>query len=102
MLLKNTAGKPDAILTMSVAAMVIVLLKVLLGGFSVTLEDTLVVDGVKTVISFGAIDGTVIGALLTPTLGAYVARRYTEQKFAVDMNNNGVIDPEEKVEEKEE
>lgn len=65
--LKNTAGKPDACLTMAVVCLAVVLVKLLIAG----------------VVIFGhqlgtAPDGGAIGALLAPTLGAYWARRHTD------------------------
>lgn len=87
-MLRNTDGKKDAVLTMAAVAMAVVLVKILLSGLSLTIKGT--------IITFGTIDSALVGALLTPTLGAYVARRYTEKKFNVDLNNNGKIDPEEK------
>ena len=71
--MKNTSGKPDAVLTMAFIGFLIVVIKVLMAG------STLVWNG--DTISFGEIDATTIGAILTPTLGAYVARRYTDKKF---------------------
>lgn len=74
---------------MSTIGFIVVILKVLLMGVSI------VIDG-KPIVTFGTIDATVIGAIITPTLGAYVTRRYMDKKFNYDKNNNGVIDPEEK------
>lgn len=88
MWIKNTEGRKDAVLTMALIGFLIVLAKVLLAGVSVD------VAGAK--YDFGTIDGMVVAAVLTPTLGAYVARRYTDKKFNVDTNENGIIDPEEK------
>lgn len=75
MWIKNTDGKPDAVLTMTLAGFVVVLTKILLAGI------TIVMAGRE--ISFGSIDGAVIGALLAPTLGAYVARRYTDKRHSL-------------------
>ena len=76
--IKNTNGRQDAILTMALIGFLVVLVKVLLSDVSfVFLEKT---------IAFGSIDAGVIGAVLTPTLGAYVARRYTDRKFKVKEN----------------
>lgn len=83
MLITNTAGKKDAVLTMAVFAMVVLLVKVLLQGVSITLHGT-------TIISFGTVDSGIIGALLTPTLSAYVARRYTEHKFKTIIGDSPV------------
>lgn len=88
--IKNTDGKPDAILTMSVVGFAVVLIKVLLGGHTIT--NSLM----NVSIEILPIDAATIGAILTPTLSAYVARRFTDKKYNVDLNNNGVIDPEEK------
>jgi len=73
MWIKNTDGKKDAVLTMATLGFAVVLIKVLLGGSHFHIGNQEVVIGV--------IDGSVIGALLTPTLGAYVARRYTDKKL---------------------
>jgi hypothetical protein len=68
--IKNTDGKPDAVLTMATLGFITCILKVLLAGAALTL-------GAKT-FAAGTIDGGIIAAILTPTLGAYVARRYTD------------------------
>jgi len=71
---KNTEGKRDAMLSMSVWGFFIILIKVLVGGitFQVAGKD----------ICLGQVDAAVIGAILTPTLGAYVTRRYTDVKYS--------------------
>lgn len=72
--MKNTDGKPDAVLTMSFVAFLVVAVKYFLSGFILTIgSTTLQAEGV---------DGGAIAALLTPTLGAYVARRYTDKVSA--------------------
>lgn len=68
----NTSGRPDAMLTMGVVGFFTVLLKILLGGITVAVAG-------KT-LTVGTIDAGTIGAILTPTLGAYVARRYTDRR----------------------
>ena len=65
--------KEDAMLTMAFMTLIVVLLKVVLGG---------VVIGA---VNFGGIDSATIAALLTPTLGAYVVRRYTDSKAITDL-----------------
>lgn len=72
-MIKNSAGKKDAMLTFALVAFVTVVLKVLVSGF------TLNVSGHD--VNFGDVDGAAIAALLTPTLGAYVARRHSETKY---------------------
>ena len=66
--LHNSRGRPDALLTFSAGAVAVVLLKVLAHG--------VVANG----ITFGSIDAGTIGALLTPTLGAYTAKRIMVDK----------------------
>lgn len=90
MQITNGDGKKDPVLTMTAITVVAVLIKFLLSGFVLAINAT-------TTITFGTVDGTVIGALLTPLLGAVVAHRYTDRKFPVDLNGNGKIDPEEEV-----
>lgn len=58
--------KPDTMLTFSVLALIVVLIKVALSG--VTFYN----------INFGSIDAAIIAALLTPTLAAYVGRKYKD------------------------
>lgn len=70
-ILKNTDGKPDAVFTMAVWAFLVVLVKVLFAGSSVTIGEH--------VFGAGEIDGGVIAAILTPTLGAYVMRRHSDR-----------------------
>lgn len=72
--IRNTENRPDAVLTMTLLGFLIVIVKVLLAGMSV------VVNG--NTYGFGTIDAAVIAAVLTPTLGSYVARRYTDRKYA--------------------
>ena len=49
----------------------VVLAKVFLSGVTIMGTD----------LSLGSIDGVMVAALLTPTLGSYVARKYTDRKF---------------------
>ncbi len=62
--MRNSAGKPDAMLTAAMIALAILLAKVLLAGLEVR--------GVRV---GPAPDPGTIGALLLPTFGAYWARR---------------------------
>lgn len=62
----NTAGKPDSMLTLGVISLGVVLVKFFLSEMSFG------------PIIFGQLDGLVVASILTPTLGAYVARRYTD------------------------
>jgi hypothetical protein len=63
-------GKPDTMLTLAVLATLTCLAKVLL-------NNTILKIAGQT-ITCGTIDGLVIAATLTPTLGAYVARKHKD------------------------
>lgn len=73
---KNSDGKRDPVLTLAIVTTVVVLLKFLFSGF------TMSVGGFT--LNLGVVDGGIVGALLTPTLGAAVAHRYTDRKFDSD------------------
>jgi hypothetical protein len=85
--IKNSDGKPDTMLSFALVAFILVFVKVLLGGVALHIAGQ--------VYTLTPIDAGTIGALLTPTLTAYVARRYTDRKF-IDANNNGINDDDEK------
>ena len=59
--------KPDTMLTLAVASVLIVLIKFAFSGVEIGS------------VSLGTIDAGVIAAILTPTLGSYVARKYTDK-----------------------
>lgn len=80
---KNSDGKRDPILTLAIISVIVVLLKVLGSGVTFNFGGA--------PVSFGTIDGGLVGAILTPTLGAAVAHRYTDKHFE-DKNNNGIDD----------
>lgn len=66
--LKNPKDKkPDTMLTFSTLAVIIVLIKILLS------------DVQLFGVNFGSIDAAMIASILTPTLSAYVARKYTDK-----------------------
>lgn len=73
--LKNSQGNEDAMLTLGVVSLAVVLLKFFLSEMSF-----------GTMI-FGQLDGMVVAAILTPTLGAYVARRYTDANAPKGKDN---------------
>lgn len=60
------SDQEDTMLTVAIASVAVVLFKFLISG--VTLGTT----------NLGTIDGLTIAAVLTPTLGAYVARKYKD------------------------
>lgn len=64
------SNEPDAMLTVAIASVLVVLGKVVMNGV------TLHVFG--TPVNFGSIDAGLVAALLTPTLGVYAARKYTD------------------------
>ena len=64
------SGKPDTMLTVAIASVIVVLGKVLLNGVSVELFGS--------PIALGVIDAGLVAALLTPTLGVYAARKYSD------------------------
>ncbi len=84
--LKNSEGKADAVLTLAVISVLFVLFKLLLAGVTITIGSKIVNLGVTPTAD-------VIGSLLAPTLGAYVARRLTDAKY----NGNGHTKPAEPV-----
>jgi len=63
------SGDPDTMLTMALGAFLVCLGKFLVNGVILTFGD-------KS-INLGVIDAGLIAALLTPTLGAYVMRKYS-------------------------
>ena len=70
--IKNTKGNRDALLTFTAIGFLVCMLKVLFGG------SVFVVYGYT--LNFGPIDAATIGAILGPTLGSYVARRWNDNK----------------------
>lgn len=62
--------RPDAALTFAVMAIVITLVKFLLNGVTITFMNY--------AFNFGTIDSGLVGAILLPTLGAYVGRKVTD------------------------
>lgn len=64
--MNNSVGKPDSMLTLAVISLGVVLVKFFLSDISVG------------PLVFGQLDGMVVTSILTPTLGAYVARRWTD------------------------
>lgn len=75
--INNTEGKPDAVLTLTILSFVFVMIKFLIAGASIAIGDV--------VYSAGPIGADEIAAILTPTLGSYVARRWTDRKFATPV-----------------
>lgn len=84
--IKNSEGKPDAMLTLTVIVLAVVLIKVIFGGMSVHIYSwTMNVDPISPELA---------GVLLGPNIGAYVARRYTDRKFPKDDQKRDDLSPE--------
>jgi hypothetical protein len=66
---KNTDGRPDAVLTFAVIGFTVVIAKLLFHGLHLKLGD--VID-----FTVQGIDSGTIGSILLPTLGSYVANKY--------------------------
>lgn len=81
--IKNSSGNRDAVLTMTFIGFIVVVIKVLFAGFSITLANSTFV--------VGPIDAATIGAILAPTFTAYVSRRFTDKKFdsSEDIGDKG-------------
>lgn len=83
-MIRNSEGKRDATLTMTVVGFSVILVKIVLAGISIGS------------FSFGPVpDASVIAALLTPSLGSYVARRYTDSRFSAAAKHSSPEDREE-------
>jgi hypothetical protein len=67
-MLTDTDGNKSLTHTFAIIAFAVVVLKFLASGVSISIASHS--------FSFGTIDALSIAALLTPTFGAYVARRY--------------------------
>lgn len=72
-MIKNSKGQKDGVFTMAVVGFGFCVVKMFLVGV------TLQIAGQE--VNFGTIDGSTIAAILTPTLGAYVGRKYTQEKY---------------------
>jgi len=62
------SGQKDTMLTIAIFGAAIIFVKVLLNGVQVA------IGGFS--FDFGSIDGILVAAVLTPTLGAYVTRKF--------------------------
>lgn len=72
--LKNTDGKPDAVLTFATFAIATVLFKMFFAG-----ADLSWAPHFKWVVQ--TVDAASIGAILLPTLGAYVSNKYVNFNY---------------------
>lgn len=74
--IKNSQGNEDATLTLGVVSLGVILLKFLFSEMSFGS------------VAFGQLDGMVVASILTPTLGAYCARRYSDSITKKDKNDD--------------
>lgn len=72
--IKNTAGKPDAMLTFAFYSFLVVTLNVLLATFGTITKG-------EVTIQFIAMDAGAMTAYLGATFTAYVTRRWTDKRF---------------------
>jgi hypothetical protein len=80
MWIKNTNGRPDAMLTFSAFSFLVVTLNVFLSTF-----DTISVGDVT--IMFKALDSSIMAVYLGSTFTAYVSRRWTDKKYESSSGN---------------
>ena len=62
--------KPDAMLTIAMYACFVVFFKVLFNGVTFTLGEA--------IVNLGTVEAALVAAVLTPTLGAYVGRKFKD------------------------
>ena len=82
LMMKDSDGEKSLTATLAMVSFIIVMIKVLFGGSTVSFSSFS--------FTFGAIDSFSIAAILGPTLGTYAARRHTDAKYAVD--DTGPVD----------
>ena len=70
MFITDTSGKKSLTATLAVVSFVVVMVKVLLSGASLSIGSS--------TYSMGTIDGFTIGAIFGPILGSYTARRWND------------------------
>lgn len=76
MYLNDSDGKKSLTATLSIIAFAIVMVKVLLNNSAIQ------VGGLA--YSFGSIGSTEIAAVLSPILGTYAFRRYTDKRYGYE------------------
>lgn len=72
--IKNTAGKPDAMLTFAFYSFLVVTINVLLGTFGTITRG-------EVSIQFVPMDAGTMTAYLGSTFTAYVTRRWTDKRY---------------------
>lgn len=81
MYMKDSDGKKSFTVTISIITFVVVMFKVLVGGTAFNVGNVS--------IAFGNIGSDEIAALLGPTLFAYIARKYTDIRYAPAVDDSG-------------
>ena len=80
--IKNTKGKPDAMLTFAFLAFSVVTLNILLATFGrISYNDF--------EIGFQSMDAASMTAYLAATFTAYVTRRWTDRRYDSDEESGG-------------
>lgn len=74
MWIKNSDGKPDAMLTFATISFLVITFNLLMSTFG-----TVTIDGHS--IAFQALDSSAMAAYLGATFTAYVSRRWTEKHY---------------------
>ena len=90
MWIKNTSGKPDAMLTFAFYSFLVVTINVLLGTFGT------ITSGDKT-ITLTTMDAGAMTAYLGSTFTAYVTRRWTDKRYSKKKNTEGSEEPDTQV-----
>lgn len=85
--IKNSDGKPDAMLTFATISFLIVTVNLLVSTFG-----TITYDGHS--IAFQALDSSVMAAYLGATFTAYVSRRWTDRKHPTVSSDQIETEPE--------
>lgn len=71
--IKDTDGNPSWTATFSLWMVLAVVIRFLLSGIGITIGTT--------TLTAGVLDGGLVAAVLTPTLGAYLGRRWTDRRY---------------------
>lgn len=71
--IKNSDGKPDAMLTLTMVSFIVVMVKIMFGGTSINIGSF--------IMSIDAISPELAATLLGTNTAGYVFRRHTDKKF---------------------
>lgn len=87
---KNTEGKPDAMLTFALVSFSVVTANVFLSTFG-----TIEIGGFS--LTFTPMSGEIMAAYLGATFTAYVSRRFTDRMYAPSSSKTEVLDDDKTV-----